>query len=299
MAGIHVLDQKDTAAKKSKSVAYSYFALPFGAETEFIAPLDSLIPQFRQEFQGIAKAFRKNLDGVTAVAWLPVRSAIANVSSRMHIAEALRVLRDENPDEPVDNESAFSLASLRVSQLLATPEGSKEMADRVIADLERSLQSDAFRISAAEILRQSIVLMWGSLEVLSSDTWALLLNLRPNLSLDLLQNERTKKWFQPKELISVLKEYGFDVSRNMGDVWLKWNRLDNLIAIREAFDAVLPHDEHLRSTLRQDSLWMLNQRRNLIVHRRGIVDKQYLTNTGDALEIGQELRIDPIYMEKA
>lgn len=282
---------------KSKSVAFEHFAFPFDSESRFLGQLDLLISQLGEELQAIAKAFRENLNGVTSVAWFPATTAIASVSSRLHIAESIRALINIDRDDPLHDEKASSIAHSRVAERLATSEGREEAASKVITELEHSLNSESFRVSAAEILRQAIVLAWASFEVFSSDIWVLLLNLRPTLSLELLHDERTKKWFQPKEMISVLKDYNFDISRNMGDIVVRWNRLDNLVAIREAFDAIMPTNEVLRTALHRDSLWLLSQRRNLIVHRRAIVDSQYLLNTGDAIEIGQELKISPSYLE--
>jgi hypothetical protein len=40
-------------------------------------------------------------------------------------------------------------------------------------------------------------------------------------------------------------------------------------------------------------LWILNQRRHLIVHRRGVIDREYLEKTGETLEIGDLLTVTP------
>jgi hypothetical protein len=58
------------------------------------------------------------------------------------------------------------------------------------------------------------------------------------------------------------------------------------------FDVVIPNSE-LREALQQPSLWNLNQQRNLIVHRGGIVDHNYLKNTGEKVEVGTPLRVRP------
>jgi len=38
---------------------------------------------------------------------------------------------------------------------------------------------------------------------------------------------------------------------------------------------------------------MLSQRRHLIVHQRGIVDRRYLENTNDTQQIGERLLVSP------
>jgi hypothetical protein len=54
----------------------------------------------------------------------------------------------------------------------------------------------------------------------------------------------------------------------------------------------------LKDALEQKEMWVLNQRRHLIVHRRGIVDASYIANTGDALALGAELTISPNELER-
>jgi hypothetical protein len=284
------LNTKATPAEKVDSIAFDYFSFPFDLAS-FFEPLDSLIPQLEVGLQANARAFRENLNGVTSVAWLPAQMAIASVSIRWQIAEKIRDLKTV---DPLNHEAVAALAESRARKRLSRD---SEVARQVLSELEHSLQWESFKVSASEILRQAIALIWGSFEVLASDVWVQLVNLHPDLSFRLLQNEHTRKWFQPKELLLVLKDYNFDISRNMGDILARWNRLDDLGDIREGFNAIFPDCEPLRTALHQDSLWLLNQRRNLIVHRRGIVDRQYLSMTGDVVEIGQELRITPDYME--
>jgi len=40
-------------------------------------------------------------------------------------------------------------------------------------------------------------------------------------------------------------------------------------------------------------LWKLNQRRHLIVHRSGIVDKLYNESTNDIFKLGREINMKP------
>ena len=45
-------------------------------------------------------------------------------------------------------------------------------------------------------------------------------------------------------------------------------------------------------------MWNLSHKRNLIVHKRGIVDQQYLDSTGDTLAIGDYLWVAPSGVEE-
>ena len=76
--------------------------------------------------------------------------------------------------------------------------------------------------------------------------------------------------------LSVLEDYDFDLSRRMGHVLCEFVRIDDIESIRTIFDVVLP-TEDLRQLLLSDQLWKLYQRRNLIVHRRGLVDRAFVS----------------------
>ena len=48
-----------------------------------------------------------------------------------------------------------------------------------------------------------------------------------------------------------------------------------------------------QQALSDRDLWLLFQRRHLIVHRRGIVDSAYIAATGEDLLVGTEMSITP------
>jgi len=56
--------------------------------------------------------------------------------------------------------------------------------------------------------------------------------------------------------------------------------------------------QDLQKHLRNPKLWLLQQRRHLIVHRRGVVDKQYLEKTGEKLNVGEQLLPTPAEIEQ-
>jgi hypothetical protein len=57
--------------------------------------------------------------------------------------------------------------------------------------------------------------------------------------------------------------------------------------------------EALRALLGSDDLWVLSQRRHLIVHNRGVVDRKYIEQTGATDEEGKPLRLRPRDIERA
>jgi hypothetical protein len=50
--------------------------------------------------------------------------------------------------------------------------------------------------------------------------------------------------------------------------------------------------------MKKDGLWLLWQRRYVLVHKRGLVDAAYLKRTGDKQSIGARLRISASYLDE-
>ena len=62
--------------------------------------------------------------------------------------------------------------------------------------------------------------------------------------------------------------------------------------IKDVFRTLFPTHTDLHATMKKDGLWLLWQRRHLLVHKRGLVDAAYLKQTGDKqpVESGLEFR---------
>jgi hypothetical protein len=90
--------------------------------------------------------------------------------------------------------------------------------------------------------------------------------------------------------------YDFNLSARMGDLLVQQHSVDTVSTMKSVFRVIAP-SESLQRALAQRSLWILNQRRHLIVHRRGVVDQAYLDTTGDAMPLGLELRVTPDELE--
>ena len=52
-----------------------------------------------------------------------------------------------------------------------------------------------------------------------------------------------------------------------------------------------------KSRIEDRRLWTIAQRRHLIVHRRAVVDNDFLKNTGEQLALGEKLRVSPAELE--
>jgi hypothetical protein len=173
---------------------------------------------------------------------------------------------------------------------LKTPETIQRFSNQILAELERSLSSEEFAHAASELLRQGTVSVWGALEVLVQDIFVSLINAKPNLAIELLTNEQSKRLFQLKAIpLDILSTCNFDLSGCFGDILIRNRSVDTIPAMKVVFGVLLPQSNKLRDILEQKELWVLNQRRHLIVHRRGIIDADYIARTGDSLASGLNL----------
>jgi hypothetical protein len=187
------------------------------------------------------------------------------------------------------NARALVAAWEKFSSEHLTPEGKSKMEERAINDLVSLLGYDLVCLASKELLRQSIVLTWVAFEALATDLFILALNCVPHLTIQLLRDEQSKKRFQSRDLAKIVEQHGFDLSNKMGEVLKSLGNLDDLETMKAVFQVICPSSEALRVALAQPELWKLYQRRNLLVHRAGVVDKSFLEKTGEQFEVGAKL----------
>jgi hypothetical protein len=278
--------------------ARQYFFIPMD-EAVFFANLDESTEQCDSLFTDIAKSFRRNLEAVMLTVCVPFHLTAAGVQrsrfQQIHIAERIRA-DDESEEEA--NETALAIATDRFSREQQLPETVRHLASQVLESLDENLNQEDFARASAELLRQGTVSVWAAFEVLVQDLVATLLNAKPDVAVGLLTHERTKGLFQLKALpLDTLAAYNFNVSESLGSILLRHRTVDTVPVMKAVFRVLLPEGDKLKELLEQKDLWILNQRRHLLVHRRGIVDADYTEKTGDALAIGTELIISPSDLE--
>jgi hypothetical protein len=222
---------------------------------------------------------------------------------RFDVDRFYRPLDEAIPSVPADlrdvaNAFRENLRSVLVtvglpSQLLqATKQALPQLENLTVDDLTGALLDPALLSPTAELVRGGTVLTWTALEVLATDLFIQLLNLVPDLSVELMKDERIKKRFQLQKVpLETIDNFGFDLSKKMGLVFTHQQTIDSAQVMREVFAVLFPESEALRALLQNDRLWLLYHRRNLIVHHRALVDEAYLASTGERLELGSQLDV--------
>jgi hypothetical protein len=267
--------------------------------SERAKPLTDLAPSLPDGLRQIALAFFDSLHGVIRTLSIPFQYSYSEVHSlhwqRFLMAERIRARGIENEEER--EPTAFKIAKKKFAEYVQG-EGREVLTDDVLARL-KALQDEPESLAAArELTRQGVVLIWSAVEVLARDSFVFLLNHHPNLAEQLLAEQTNRKRFSVDRVDwQTLAAYGYDLSANLGTFLISKADLTNVQAIRDAYGALFPEATKLTSGLADRQLWDLCQKRNLIVHRRGIVDQQYLSNTGDTLPLGSDLWISPKEVE--
>lgn len=261
--------------------------------------LDSIVglapaSQLQATFVGDAS---QGLRSVIAAGTLPFRLISHSVQQRhfdrIHTAERIRshlhIAPDEEPSEQ-RREQALQTSNQRMREFISSDEGIKVFRDGIVSELNHKLQSSDISEAASELLVQTLVSTWAVFESSVRKFIVAWLNANPQSANPVVEAPDLKSYFGKQVVdISVIGEHAFDLTRSMGEILFRERRLDNLGVIRSILEAIFS-DPDTRSAL-GDDMWMLNQRRHLFVHKRGIVDAEYLKRTGDKVSLGQLLRV--------
>lgn len=298
-------DEQKTELRPLAKALLEIFFLPPSPESDFYADLDAVITRLPAAFSDAAGAFRHNLQSVTWTVGIPFFLASASESQKrfdfMHMAERIRALpaTDDLQTTESTERQALEEARRRMTDFVHSEDGVQVLSLGVCSFLVSVTENDAVRLAANELLRQGTVLVWGSLEVLVRDVFKAYLNANPSSAMKLLEDPTARRRFPFKTIpLETLAEHQFDVSREMGGILTDAHDLGDLGSIKVFLKNLFPDSEGLRQALDQRELWLLNQRRHVIVHRRGIVDAKYLENTGDQADTGTRIRISPRDFER-
>ena len=166
------------------------------------------------------------------------------------------------------------------------------MTFRAESFLKDFLKDEIGRNIAIQSLNQCTLLMWSAFEVLASDLFVRLINMRPQLASTLIRNENTKNLYRQKDITQSLANYDYDVSGHMGDILIEQARLDSLPTIKDVYRVLLGSGSSgLLTILDRKEFWYLYKARNVIVHRASIVDEQFRCDTGVTIQVGNKFRV--------
>jgi hypothetical protein len=264
-----------------------------GEASDLFVPLDAWAPR-QEAIAASLSAFRSNLQSAASVGSVLFTMAHSGVMERrfalIHTSERIRQLDPDHRDlDDAREETALTLARARMDKDLQDQPFMNGIIREIINALHQRLEDAEMRQAAQELLRQTAVMIWGALEVIATDIIIEVLNRCPALFNEALTGETLKRLGLGKAVpVEVLHSYGFNISASMGTIFFGERRLDTLPAIAAVCDDLFAN-QALNLKLKSTGIWTLFQRRHLIVHRRGIVDAQYLARTPDSFAPGEPL----------
>jgi len=236
-----------------------------------------------------------SLCSIITVASLPFTMTSSAIHRRRFdsflAAERIRSLKIVPPGERVTDEpekQALVSAENKMLKFLESEDGINWIRDSIVMEMRIGLDSEELSSAAHELLGQSIISLWSTFERFSSGFARQWVNADPSRAKMLLDSSDLRNYFGRQTLdIEIIESHGYILNNSMGDIIFKGKRLDSLKIIRAVYE-VLFSTEAVRSSL-GDHMWILNQRRNLLVHNRGIVDAEYRKKTGDLQDIGDKI----------
>lgn len=242
-------------------------------------------------------ALAESLKSVITTTMLPATFAQEEVWYRayhpFYLAEQIEAGAHHQTLTPEEMIAAANRAAQRVDAMFNVDDKLSDFLNATADRLRSMLDDPKVEEGSSELLRQAVSSIWASFEVFAGDTITAVVNDDPTLAMPLLSSPRLKKLFNGQQGITmeVLAAHGFNLSDKLGDVLFSTRRLDALSNIREVFAVLSGNCENIGRSLRDERLWLLNQRRHLIVHRRGVVDADYLAQTSDRVAVGSRLQV--------
>jgi len=282
-----------------------YFLIPPNVEDLLGDFEEILIPT---SYLSINSAFRSNIQAVLSTISVPYALAHASALDRnfQRFGASERILalmierNGEESEEQLNarrSEVAYEKASKKMDEFISSEVGTNVLINDSLSFLCKSLKDETFSNAAKELIQQGLVLSWGAFEVFVRDCFITLLNQHPNMVEFLTKDSTAKKRFELSKIsLETLTSHNFDLSKKMGSLLAEQQDLSDLNSIKAIFEALFETNDNLRSALNCSELRMLSQKRHLIVHRRGIIDNQYLKFNNSEQKLGEKLLLAPNHL---
>lgn len=275
-------------------------------EEEILEPLRRYENEEGYWSKSVASSLR-GLHSIMSAASLPYRLISGEINqelfNRHRTASQIRNL--VNPYDKNDPNKDLSGAELsaksdeeavkKTIEYLNSEEGVVFRYRRLTEEINRRIKQPHVAMASHELLVQAVIGIWSVFESFSRDIIILSVNHNPKLASSILSAPELKDYFGKQQInVEVLQGHNFDLSRSMGSILFENRRLDSFTHIKHLMKSIF-NSSDLQARLGPE-LWLINQRRNLFVHKRGIVDQDYAEKTNDQLELGDNLRVDARYV---
>ncbi len=178
-----------------------------------------------------------------------------------------------------------------------------EQTKFILAQYDKALSDKKSELKF--LMYQACILIWSALENFCKDVFIQSLNQRPELYTRLQNNPRIRDSLSIPQASwqRLLEEHNYDLNEKLGYIVANNKDFSSPKLLQEVFHCIFegfPEDKALIDYFKDGSLWLLGQRRNLIVHRCGIVDQEYINKTNDNQQkIGNSLVLRTLDIEQS
>jgi len=247
------------------------------AEGAFIQ-MDAAISTLPPNLQVVGQAFKENIYGAVLALTLPYKIFLAS-----RLMEVRKELEERQPGTDFNQYA------------LVNPDLFPQASVQAVIRMGLFLDHNGTKHGAEELLRQGALLFWNAFEILARDMFAETLNLYPAMVRRVIEAEQTKKLFKSSDirLFDYLTDDCLDVTDRMGTILDSRNNVDTVYKMKIVYDVLLPGATEVRRLLNTEDLRVLQERRHLIVHRRGIIDADYHARVPADGVVGQRVVIEP------
>ncbi|MGA7181451.1 MAG: hypothetical protein WBX11_17950 [Thiobacillaceae bacterium] len=267
-----------------------------------------------EEIRSVFAVFKSTLIEVTRVIQvfynMAMSATIDDELNRLFISTLLKTkaefLRAKAADldgvEIPDDEELRAEAGRRTVEEWQSTERGDELLQKASARLVSQWKSTPELIADTNsaALRQSSVMLWSACENLLREFFRILLNREPALATSLFKNDETKRLWNPRDFsLDLIEAVNFNVQHSMGNILLDINPMISLKAFKAGFSVLANGDEVLSKTLKSTEIHNLFALRNLIAHRNGFIDQQFLSESSFIGTAGEKIKLEPIHFEQA
>jgi len=292
-------ESKEYSDFKDKLKA-KYFIPEFGGA--LFTLLDSILSAIADtEYVAVGQAFRSNIDGLVTTLSFPFDMAadrvIDEIFQRLHMKAMLESMAAASSAENALSSAGVDPAARKardaMKQFIRTEKGKFDFLKQTSDVLDAAYSSDKL-VAANKLLLQGTVLCWSALEVFCRDFFTAYLNKHPDKCRALNKDEDTKKLFDLSKdtLIQHLEGNKYNLSSLMGTILAHRQDFSDFESIRATFRVLLQTASPFEDDLVKSNLTLLAARRNLIVHRSGLIDSKYHQHDKTTV-IGQNLNLTP------
>ena len=234
----------------------------------------------------IAQAFSSNAENILGLFALPIATlsvggAVHDSHTQLDFIRAMTNCRADATKYGKDPDTT-SRVDAELKRLWEI-----ETKNKVEEDIERRLRrvlDFPFMANTLRMVKSSgISAAWTTFETVCYDSWVYFVNSNPkrvgNHVIEHIGKKRAHgKPVRGGDIISttVLRKYGFDLSRSLGNILCGQFDFTKLSGIRTAFAAAFPSLPAIKPVLQERDLALLQAYRHCIVHRAGIMDEQFV-----------------------